>query len=57
MFSPRAEEDTMSSQSKVERWSRIIERQESSTSGMFSLLIEMREEMKRKDEQFREEVR
>ena len=31
--------------------------QESSTSGLFSLLTEMREEMKRRDEQFKEELR
>ena len=57
MLSPRAEEDTTPAQSRAERGSRTAEGQESSTSGLFSLLTEMREEMKMRDEQFREELR
>ena len=57
MLSPKAEEDTIPTQSITERGSRTSEGQESSTVAMFSLLIEMREEMKRRDEQFREELR
>ena len=33
-----------------------MEEQESSTSELFSLLTEMREEMKRRDKQFKEEL-
>ena len=57
VLSLRAEEDTMLAQSIAKRGSRTAEGEESSTSGLFSLLTEMREEMKRRDEQFREELR
>ena len=57
MLSLRAKEDTMPAHSREERGSRTAKGQESITSGLFSLLIEMREEMKRRDEQFREELR
>ena len=50
MLSPKADEDTMLAQSISERGSRTAEGQESSSSGLFSLLIEMRKEMKRRDE-------
>ena len=57
MLSHRAEEDTMHAQSKAERGNKTSEEQKSSTSRLFSLLTEMREEMKGRDEQFREELR
>ena len=57
MLSPKAEEDTIPAQSRAERGSRTAEGQESSTTTLFSLMTEMREEMKRRDEQFREELR
>ena len=57
MLSPKAEEDTIPTQSRVERGSRTTEGKESSTSALFSLLTEMREEMKRRDEKFKEELR
>ena len=57
MLSPRAKEDIIPAQNKAERGNKIAEEQESSTSGLFFLLTEMREEMKRRDEQFREELR
>ena len=50
MLSPRDEEGTMLAQSIAKRGSRTAEGEESSTSGLFSLLTEMREEMKRRDE-------
>ena len=53
----RAEEDMMPTKNKAERGNIIAQEQESNTSGLFSLLTEMREDMKRKDEQFREELR
>ena len=57
MLSLKAKEDTLPTQSRAERGSMTAEGQESSTSGILSLLIEMREEIKRRDEQFREEIR
>ena len=47
----------MLTHSIVERESRTTEGQENRTSGLFSLSIEMREEMKRRYEQFGEELR
>ena len=57
MLSRRAEEDMMPTQNIAEIGNIIAQEQESNTSGMFSLLTEMRKEMKRRDEQFREELR
>ena len=57
VLSPKAEEDIMTAQNKAERGIRTIEKQESNTSALFSLLTEMREEMKRRDQQFKEELR
>ena len=56
MLSPSLEE-TLPAQNRAKRGKRRAEEQESNTSKLFSLLIEMREEMKRRDEQFREELR
>ena len=50
MLSPKAKEDTILAQSKEERGSRTTKGQESSTTTLFSLLAEIREEMKRRDE-------
>ena len=49
VLSPSAEE-TLSAQNIEERGKRIAEEQDSNNSEMYSLLIEMREEMKRRDE-------
>ena len=57
MLSSRAEEDTIPAQKRAERGSRTVEGQESSTEALLSLLIEIREELKKRDEQFREELR
>ena len=57
MLSPKDEKYTIPAQSRAERGNRTAEEQESSTVTLFSLLIEMREEMKRRDEHFREELR
>ena len=51
MLSPKAEEDIMTAQNKAERGIRTIEEQDSNTSALFSLLTEMREEMKRRNEE------
>ena len=56
MLSRNAEE-TLPAQNKEERGKRRVEEQESNTSKIYSLLTKMREEMKRRDEQFREEPR
>ena len=56
MLSPRAEE-TMHAQNIAERRKRRAEEQESSNSELFSLLTAMREEMKRRNELFKEELR
>ena len=56
MLSPSVEE-TMPTQNRVERYKRRVEEQESSNSDLFSPLTEMREEMKRRDEQLKEELR
>ena len=53
MPSPSAEE-TVHAQNKAEREKRRAKEQESGNSKMFSLLTEMREEMKRRDEQLKE---
>ena len=53
MLSPSVEE-TLHAQNLVERGKRRAKEQESSTS---TLLTKMRKEMKRRDEQFREELR
>ena len=50
MLPPRAEEDIMSAHNRAEKGNMTVEEQESNTSGLFSLLIEMKEEMKRRDE-------
>ena len=50
MISPKVEEDTMLAQRRAERGSKTAEGKKSSISGFFSLLIEMRVEMKRRDE-------
>ena len=57
MLSPRAEEDIMPAQNRAERGNRTTEEQESSISRLFFLLTRMSEEMKKRDEQFREELR
>ena len=57
VLSPRAEENIMPTQNKTERGNMTAKEQESNTLGFFSLLTEMREEMKRRDEQFKEELR
>ena len=44
-------------QSREERGSRTVEGKDSSTSRLFSLLTEMREEIKRRHKEFREELR
>ena len=56
MLSSNAEE-TLPAQDKAERGNKRVEEQESSTSESFSFVIKMREEIKRRDEQFREELR
>ena len=56
MLSSRAEE-TISAHNRAEKRKRRTEEQESSNSELFSLLTEMREEMKRRDEQLKEELR
>ena len=56
MLSPSAEE-TLSAHNRAEKGKRRTVEQEGRTFELFSLLIEMREEMKRIDEQFREELR
>ena len=56
MLSPRAEE-IVYAHNKAERGKKRAEDQESSNSELFSLLIEMSEEMKKRDEQFKEEQR
>ena len=44
-------------QNRAERGKRRAKKQESSNSELFSLLIEIREEMKMRDEQLKEELR
>ena len=56
MLSPKVKE-TVPVHNRAERGERRAEEQESSNSELFSLLTEMREEMKRRDEKFREELR
>ena len=55
MLSPNAEE-TLPTQTRVERGNMRVEEQESSTSELSSLLTELREKIKRKYERFREEL-
>ena len=50
MLSPKVEEETMPTQNRAEKGNMIVEEQENNTSGLFSLLTEMREEIKRRDE-------
>ena len=57
MLSPRVEEDTIPAQSRAKRGNKTVEGQESNTLGLFSLLIEMREEVKRRDERRNENER
>ena len=47
----------MPTHNRAERGKRRVGEQESNTSELFSLLTEMRGEMKRRNEQFREELR
>ena len=47
MLSLKAKEETIPAHNIVERGNRTTEEQESSTLGLFSLLTEIREEMKR----------
>ena len=56
VLSPSAE-DTLHAQNIVERGKRRAEEQESITLELFSLLTEMREEMKRRGERFRGKLR
>ena len=50
-------EETVPAHNRVERGKRITKEQESSNSKLFSLLTEVREKMKRKYEQHKEELR
>ena len=56
MLSPNTKE-TLPTQNIAKIGKRRAEEQESSCSELFSLLTEMREEMKRRNEQFMEELR
>ena len=56
MLSPR-DEETMPTQNKVEKGKKRAEEKESSNSELLSLLTEMREEMKIRDDQLKEELR
>ena len=56
VLSPNVEE-TLPTQNRAERGKRRAGEQESINFELFSLLTEMREKMKRRDEQFREELR
>ena len=56
MLSPSTEE-TLAAYNRVERGKRRTYEQEGSTFELFSLLLEMTKEMKRRDEQFRKELR
>ena len=56
MLSPRAKK-IMSSHNRAEKRKRSAEEQESSNSELFSLLTEIREGMKRRDEKLKEELR
>ena len=50
-------EEMVPAQNRVEKGKRIIEYQESGNSELFYLLTEMKEEMKMRDEQLKEELR
>ena len=56
MLSPSAEE-TVHVQNRVERAKRGVEEQESRNFELLSLLTEMGEEMKRRSEQLKEDLR
>ena len=56
MLSPSAEEIVLA-HNRAEQGKRKAEVQKSSNSELFPLLIDMREEMKRRDEQLKEELR
>ena len=55
MLSPVGEEE-MAAQNRAERGQKRGEEQESKASELLSLLTDMREYMKRRDEQFKEEL-
>ena len=56
MLSPNAKE-TIPALVRVEERGKRRAKQESNNSKLLSLLIKMRDEMRRRDEQFREELR
>ena len=56
MLFPSAE-GTLLAQNIAERGKRRSKEQETTTSELFSLLTDMREEMKRRNEQLKEELR
>ena len=56
VLSPSVEE-TLPAHNRAERGKRGVEEKEGCTFELFSLLREMRREIKRRDEQFKEELR
>ena len=50
-------EEEMPTHNRVERGQKRAEKQESNTTKLLSLLTKMREDMKRREDQFKEELR